>query len=67
LLIRIPERDRHLLLLRELEGFSIAELSEATGLNENTIKVRLLRIRQHLIAAATRGRQNSGFGRPSRF
>jgi len=67
LLIRIPERDRHLLLLRELEGFSIAELSEATGLNENTIKVRLFRIRQHLIAAATRGRQNSGLGRTETF
>jgi RNA polymerase sigma-70 factor (ECF subfamily) len=54
LLLRIPERDRHLLLLRELEGYSIAQLSEATGLNENTIKVRLFRTRQQLIAATLR-------------
>jgi len=54
LLLRIPEQDRHLLLLRELEGYSIAQLAEATGLNGNTIKVRLFRTRQQLIAAATR-------------
>jgi RNA polymerase sigma-70 factor (ECF subfamily) len=68
LLLRIPERDRHLLLLRELEDYSIAQLAEATGLNENTIKVRLFRTRQRLIAAAARrGRQSPGLGRPSRF
>ena len=67
LLLRIPEQDRHLLLLRELEGFSIAQLSEATGLNENTIKVRLFRTRQQLIAAATRGRQSPGLSRLNRF
>ncbi|PYT22227.1 MAG: hypothetical protein DMG57_35960 [Acidobacteria bacterium] len=67
LLLRIPEQDRHLLLLRELEGLSIAQLSEATGLNENTIKVRLFRTRKQLLDAATRGRQSAGFSRLSRF
>ena len=52
LLGRVPENDRLLLLLKEVEGFSLAELSEMTGLNLNTIKVRLYRTRQSLIKAA---------------
>ena len=54
LLARIPEDDRWLLISKEVEGFSVAKLSEMTGLNESTIKVRLFRVRQTLIAAATR-------------
>jgi len=54
LLARIPEDDRWLLISKEVEGFSLAELSEMTGLNEGTIKVRLFRIRQGLVAAAAR-------------
>jgi len=52
LLARVPENDRLLLLLKEVEGFSLAELSEMTGLNLNTLKVRLFRTRQSLIKAA---------------
>jgi RNA polymerase sigma-70 factor (ECF subfamily) len=62
LLARIPEEDRWLLIAKEVEGFSLAELSQMTGLNENTIKVRLFRIRQGLVAAAARLR--SRLGRP---
>ncbi len=54
LLARIPEDDRWLLISKEVEGFSLAELSEMTELNENTIKVKLLRVRQGLVAAAAR-------------
>jgi len=54
LLARIPECDRWLLLLKEVEGFSIAELSKLTGLNENTVKVKLFRVRQGLVMAAAR-------------
>jgi RNA polymerase sigma-70 factor (ECF subfamily) len=54
LLARIPEDDRWLLISKEVEGFSLAELSEVTGLSENTIKVRLFRVRQRLVAAAAR-------------
>ena len=54
LLARLPEEDRWLLILKEVEGFSLAELSEMTGLRENTIKVRLFRVRQSLVAAAAR-------------
>jgi RNA polymerase sigma-70 factor, ECF subfamily len=41
-----------LLAAKEVEGFSIAELSQMTGLKENTIKGRLFRVRQALAAAA---------------
>jgi RNA polymerase sigma-70 factor (ECF subfamily) len=54
LLASIPQDDRWLLISKEVEGFSLAELSEMTGQNENTIKVRLFRIRQVLVAAAAR-------------
>ena len=52
LLVRIPAEDRRLLLLRELEGYSVAKLSEVTGVNEHTIKARLFRTRQRLVKAA---------------
>jgi RNA polymerase sigma-70 factor (ECF subfamily) len=54
LLARIPENDRWLLISKEVEGFSLTELSQMTGLNENTLKVKLFRIRQGLVAAAAR-------------
>jgi len=60
LLMCIPEEDRWLLISKEVEGFSVSELSEITGLNKNTIKVRLFRIRQGLVAAAARLRHNRG-------
>lgn len=52
LLADIPEDDRWLLIAKQVEGFSIAELSQMTGLKENTIKCRLFRIRKALAAAA---------------
>ena len=41
-------------LTEEVEGFSLAELSETNGQNENTLKVRLFRVRQGLVAVAAR-------------
>ena len=52
LLERMPEEDRYLLLLRELEGLSITHLADATGLNENTVRLKLFRTRQALARAA---------------
>ena len=52
LLATLPEQDRHLLLLREVEGFSMAELADATGVNENSVRIRLFRARQRLARAA---------------
>ena len=44
----------HLILLKEVEGHSVEELAAMTGLNENTIKVKLFRTRQKLLKAAQR-------------
>lgn len=48
LLADVAEEDRWLLIAKEVERFSIAELSLMTGLKENTIKGRLFRVRQTL-------------------
>jgi DNA-directed RNA polymerase specialized sigma24 family protein len=48
---RIGEEDRYLLLLRELEGYSVAQLAEEAGLSEHTIRVALFRVRQRLTQA----------------
>lgn len=54
LLARLSDEDRNLLLLKEVEGHSVEELSGMTGMNENTIKVKLFRARQKLVKAAHR-------------
>ena len=54
LLAKISEEDRSLILLKEVEGHSVEELSAMTGMNENTIKVKLFRARQKLVKAAQR-------------
>src|SRR6201996_9051844 len=54
LLSKISEEDRSLILLKEVEGHSVEELSAMTGMNENTIKVKLFRARQKLAKAAER-------------
>jgi RNA polymerase sigma-70 factor (ECF subfamily) len=54
LLAQIPEDDRWMLVSKEVEGFSLGELSQMTGLNESRIKRRLFRTRQSLVAAAAR-------------
>lgn len=54
LLAKISEEDRNLILMKEVEGHSVEELSQMTGMNENTIKVKLFRARQKLVKAAQR-------------
>ena len=54
LLSKISEQDRSLILLKEVEGHSVEELAQMTGMNENTIKVKLFRARQKLLKAAQR-------------
>ncbi len=60
LLDKLSEEDRTLLLLKEVEGHSVEELSQMTGMNENTIKVKLFRARQKLVKA--HGRITRGTG-----
>lgn len=54
LLACVSEQERCLLLLRVVEGYSIQELSELTGIPVNTVKVKLLRARRKLLNAAGR-------------
>jgi len=49
MLAKLPEQDRQLLLLKEVEGFSVEELAEILKLNVNTVKVRLFRARGRIM------------------
>jgi len=62
LLSRVSEEDRNLLMLKEVEGHSVDELAAMTGLNQNTIKVKLFRARQKLIKAARKLAKPPGMG-----
>jgi RNA polymerase sigma-70 factor, ECF subfamily len=57
---KLSSEDRSLLLLKEVEGHSVEELSQMTGMNENTIKVKLFRARQKLLKAAQRISRGTG-------
>ncbi|HVB58584.1 MAG TPA: sigma-70 family RNA polymerase sigma factor [Candidatus Acidoferrales bacterium] len=54
MLEKLPEQDRQLLLLKEIEGFSVQELAEILNLNVNTVKVRLFRARGRIMDAYRR-------------
>ncbi len=54
LLSTVSEEARSLMLLKEVEGHSVEELAAMTGLNENTIKIKLFRTRKKLLTAARR-------------
>jgi RNA polymerase sigma-70 factor (ECF subfamily) len=52
LLEGLDERDRLMLILKEVEGFAIEEIAEVVDLNANTVKVRLFRARRRIVALA---------------
>src|SRR6266705_4700265 len=52
LLEGLDERDRLMLILKEVEGFSIEEIAEVLNLNGNTVKVRLFRARRRVVSQA---------------
>ena len=54
LLDKVSEEERMLLIQKEVEGLTVEELAEQTGLNENTIKVKLFRARQKLVKHAAK-------------
>jgi len=56
LLARVSLEDRVLLVLKEVEGYSVREVAEILSLNENTVKVRLFRARQALVSAVEKNR-----------
>lgn len=51
---KLPEEERLLLVLKEVEGHSIGELAEMTGSSESAIKTKLFRARHKLVEAAGR-------------
>jgi RNA polymerase sigma-70 factor (ECF subfamily) len=54
LLERVSGEERDLLMLKEVEGYSVEEMADRLKMNENTIKVKLFRARQKLVKAAQR-------------
>ena len=49
LLQGLDQRDRMMLILKEVEGFAIEEIAEIMDLNANTVKVRLFRARRRIV------------------
>lgn len=47
----LPESSRTIVVLRDVEGMSTAEVAAATGLSETAVKVRLFRARERLRAS----------------
>lgn len=54
LLGRVSDEERELLMLKEVEGYSVEEMADRLKMNENTIKVKLFRARQKLVKASQR-------------
>jgi len=52
LLSKVSEEERLLLLMKEVEGYSIEDLSRMLACNENTVKVKLFRARRRLAQLA---------------
>jgi RNA polymerase sigma-70 factor (ECF subfamily) len=49
LLGQLDSKDRLMLVMKEIEGFSVEEIGQVLDLNENTVKVRLFRARRRLV------------------
>jgi RNA polymerase sigma-70 factor (ECF subfamily) len=60
LLAKVSPEERTLLMLKEVEGYSVEELASMMQMNENTIKVKLFRARQKLVKAAQRIERTPG-------
>lgn len=52
----LEDRDRDMLVLKEVQGFSVEEIAEIMGINANTVKVRLFRARQKITERVRRRR-----------
>jgi len=57
MLAQLDDRDRAMLILKEVEGFSVEEIADSLGLNANTVKVRLFRARRRIVDYARRERR----------
>jgi RNA polymerase sigma-70 factor (ECF subfamily) len=59
LLQGLDQRDRMMLILKEVEGFAIEEIAEILDLNANTVKVRLFRARRRIVNQARKHKDGS--------
>ena len=56
----LEERDRTMLVLKEVQGFTVEEIAEIMGINGNTVKVRLFRARQKIAERIRRKKRAAG-------
>ncbi|MGB7497388.1 MAG: sigma-70 family RNA polymerase sigma factor [Candidatus Acidiferrum sp.] len=56
----LEERDREMLVLKEVQGFTVEEIAEIMGVNGNTVKVRLFRARQRIAERVRRKKRAAG-------
>ena len=56
----LEERDRTMLVLKEVQGFTVEEIAEIIGINGNTVKVRLFRARQKIAERIRRKKRAAG-------
>jgi RNA polymerase sigma-70 factor (ECF subfamily) len=56
----LEERDRTMLTLKEVQGFTVEEIAEILGINGNTVKVRLFRARQKIAQLIRRRKRAAG-------
>jgi RNA polymerase sigma-70 factor (ECF subfamily) len=56
----LEERDRAMLTLKEVQGFTVEEIAEIVGINGNTVKVRLFRARQRIAEVMRRKKRAAG-------
>jgi RNA polymerase sigma-70 factor (ECF subfamily) len=54
----LEEKDQLMLVMKEVEGFSVEEIGEVLGLNVNTVKVRLFRARGRVVEMYRKRLQN---------
>ena len=58
LLGELDEKDQMMLVMKEVEGFSVEEIGEVLNLNVNTVKVRLFRARGRVVELYRKRMQN---------
>jgi RNA polymerase sigma-70 factor (ECF subfamily) len=56
----LEEKDRTMLVLKEVQGFTVEEIGGILGLNGNTVKVRLFRARQRVAERIRRKKRAAG-------
>src|SRR5580692_4941607 len=59
----LEERDQLMLVMKEVEGFSVEEIGDVLGLNVNTVKVRLFRARGRVVEMYRKRLQNRSHNR----